>query len=79
VTGRHRAARDWWPAVLASGAACLGGGMWLLVLQFATGVALYSAGAWLCAAWIGHDITVRLLRRRGYQDVKSAPRDGRRR
>jgi hypothetical protein len=79
VTGRHRAARDWWPAVLASGAVCVAGGMWLLVFQFVTGVALYCAGAWLTAAWIGHDITVRLLRRRAYQDVKSAPRDASRR
>ena len=77
--GRHRAGRDWWPAVLAAGAGCLAGGMWLVVLQFVSGVALYSAGAWLSAAWIGHDITVRPLRRRGDQNVKTAPRGNRRR
>lgn len=79
MTGRHAAPRDWWPAVLAAGAACMGAGMWLLVFQFVTGVAAYSAGAWLSAAWIGHDITVRLLRRRDNQNVKSAPHDASRR
>lgn len=64
MTGRHRAARDWWPAVLAAGAAGMGAGMWLLAASFTAGVAAYSAGAWLAAAWIGHDITIRLLRRR---------------
>lgn len=64
MTGRHRASRDWWPAVLAAGACGMGAGMWLLVASFTAGVAAYSAGAWLAAAWIGHDITMRLARRR---------------
>jgi hypothetical protein len=58
--------------VLVSGAAGLGGGMWLVVASYAAGMAVYSAGAWLTAAWIGHDITVRLARRRDYQMVNSA-------
>lgn len=65
MSGRHRAPRDWWPAVLAAGAAGLAAGCWLFAAGHGTGGAgAYSAGTCLAAAWIGHDITVRLPRRR---------------
>jgi hypothetical protein len=72
VSGRHRAARDWWPAILVSGGAAMGAGMWLVMYGLALGVACYSAGAWLAAAWVGHDITLRIVRRRDNQMAKTA-------